>query len=545
MPHASVAPVRGRIELRLRLALACSVLVAAVVSQAAAAVAQSPAPEGRWLAGDLHIHTCFSHDAYCPGDDNTGPDQFYTYGVSVRDRFLEASRRGLGYLAITDHNDVRSSTDPGFATSGVVGIPGYEASISGHAQMLGARQLHERGDRSAAAAQGMADGVRAEGGVFQANHPGYRIDKPFATCGDTAILDWEYAYDVRPDTVEVWNPAGTSNEDAEAYWECWLGRGERVAATGGSDSHYATLAPAQGAGQPTTWVFAREATTGGVLQALREGRTTISSQPPALGGARLVLQADGDRDGSFEAMIGDTVAPGSPMRARVEGMTGGEVDLRGNGRSLMTTTVGPGGEVRFFAPAEDGWVRAKLRVAQAPDYATACAVEPEAELGDPCRNDARVAALTSAIYLRADPPSPSAPQAPTSDPASRGGSPIPVGGGRRFLISRRARKPGRDGTVSVEVSCRSTAECRGVLSLRASRRGGQARILGRGRFAVPAGRRARIRVRPNSRGRRVMARPEGTRVLAVARLDAPPGEVARNVATSFRLAPARIGARRG
>ena len=48
--------------------------------------------------------------------------------------------RGLDYLAITDHNDVRSSADPDFGAYGVIGVPAYENSLHGHAQMLGARR---------------------------------------------------------------------------------------------------------------------------------------------------------------------------------------------------------------------------------------------------------------------------------------------------------------------------------------------------------------------------------------------------------------------
>src|SRR5689334_18451145 len=27
------------------------------------------APRGTWLAGDFHVHTCYSHDVYCPRGD--------------------------------------------------------------------------------------------------------------------------------------------------------------------------------------------------------------------------------------------------------------------------------------------------------------------------------------------------------------------------------------------------------------------------------------------------------------------------------------------
>ncbi len=69
--------------------------------------------------------------------------------------------RGLDFLAITDHNDIRSQSDPGFGAEGVVPIPAYENSLNGHAQMLGAREIYDSGDRSAAAVD--SDGERIAG----------------------------------------------------------------------------------------------------------------------------------------------------------------------------------------------------------------------------------------------------------------------------------------------------------------------------------------------------------------------------------------------
>ena len=382
------------------------------------------APVGEWLAGDLHIHTCYSHDAWCPpDDDNTGPqpehshaeaaealvNDGYTLSGSVDERFLEASTKGLDYLAITDHNDVRSQQAPGFGGHGVIGVPAYENSLSGHAQMLGATHLFEKGDSSAAAVNGMAEALRGEGGVFQINHPADETERGFfAGCDDPGPLGWGYGFDVRPDTIEVWNighflqppaPSGNSNDDAEGYWECWLDRGVKVGATGGSDSHWLSTAAAQGPGNPTTWVFTQERSRAGILRALREGRTSVSFQPPVLGSARLSLEADGDGDGTFEAVIGDTVEPGAALRVRAAGLLGqGIVQLRSTG-SVQEAVLGPGGEVQFTAPADARWVTASLLLPDAKTERTdLCPAQVHAQTTY-CRNHLIKVALTSPIYL--------------------------------------------------------------------------------------------------------------------------------------------------
>ncbi|MEY2478567.1 MAG: hypothetical protein QOG87_3882 [Actinomycetota bacterium] len=368
-------------------------------------------PVGEWLAGDLHVHTCYSHDAWCAEDDNTGTEEAWTASGSVDERFTEASLKGLDYLAITDHNDVRSQKAPGFGGHGVVGVPGYENSLRGHAQMLGATHLFDNGDASAATVNALADALRAGGGVFQANHVADRLEPPFFSgCDDTSGLGWGYGFDVRPDTIEVWNighqlqppaPAGNSNDDSERYWECWLDRGVRIGATGGSDSHWLSTAAVQGPGNPTTWVFANERSAAGVLDALREGRTSVSFQPPTLGAARLSLEADADGDGVFEAVIGDTVAPGAALRVRATGLLGqGLVQVRANGGTILDgALLTPGGEVRLTAPAEPGWVRASLLLPDAKAERTAACDPALGTLTTYCRNHLVKVALTSPIYL--------------------------------------------------------------------------------------------------------------------------------------------------
>src|SRR4051794_19962172 len=350
-----------------------ALLCAAVVLLALAPAAAAKPPAGEWLAGDLHVHTCFSHDVWCRlDDDNTGIEDANTFGHTVAEDFMLAGVRGLDYMAITDHNDIRSQSDPGFGADGVIPVPGYENSLHGHAQMLGARRLYDNGDSGTAAVTALADALRADGGVFQANHPSDPV--------------WGYGYDVPLDDVEVWNlprfyqepfPSNSDNDQALRYWEGWLDRGAHVTATGGSDSHWRITDSQQGVGNPTTWVYAKTADARGVLEGIRAGRTFMTFEPPALQPPRLYLEgpagpaaqqgvgdpatwvdakaadARGVLEGSgagrtfmaFEpralqpprlylegpagAMPGDTVAAGSKLTARVEGSPGAMLRIVG------------------------------------------------------------------------------------------------------------------------------------------------------------------------------------------------------------------------
>jgi hypothetical protein len=369
------------------------VVVAVLAALLLLAPPAGAAPKRTWLAGDLHVHTCYSHDAFCFGVDDPAeePESLYTLSLGVGERFTEAAARGLDFLAITDHNDTRSVSDPGFGTAGVIGVPGYEASLNGHAQVLGARAVLP-GDAFA-----VASAVRAAGGVLQANHPGYTPTAPFGSCAETEALDWEYGYSLQPDTIEAWNPT-SPNDTALRYLECWLDRGARIGITGGSDSHWASIDAVQGPGNPTTWVQASGRSTEGVLEGLRAGRTTLTRVAPNQGGGRLVLQVWHAKRG-WRMAIGREVAPGARMRARLTGgALAGFLDVRANGAYLaQRVPLAPGQPVEFAAPGP-GWLRASLH-ALPGTLSDAPGCQPADQPASTCAEDHTTLALTSPVYV--------------------------------------------------------------------------------------------------------------------------------------------------
>ena len=273
-----------------------------------------------WYRGDLHSHTHHS--------DAVG---------SLSDLVAAARARGLDFVAVTDHNTV--SHLPHLAAAGgdeLLLVPGEEiTTYYGHANAWGIHSWQEFRCRDDATMARIIDAVHAAGGLFSANHP--KDNGP----------PWEYSPDLPFDCVEAWQSIWASNNyQSLAFWDSLLQQGRRVVAVGGSDKHvrpFTGQPSSDDIGTPTTWVYAGELSTAGILGGIRAGRVFISADPQ---GPELCLTADADEAGVYVVMMGDEmiVAAGQPviLRAQVVG-----------GRGLVLRIVSGDGVKRVPVESDD------------------------------------------------------------------------------------------------------------------------------------------------------------------------------------------------
>jgi predicted metal-dependent phosphoesterase TrpH len=360
--------------------------VGAVVAMARALPTWAEATDGdtgSWLAGDLHCHTVLSHDVWGgPGDDNTDTQDAYTYGWTAGEQITIAESRGLNFLALTDHNRTDALRLPEYTSDTLTLLPGYEHSLSGgHAGvfMPSTSDLTDilrtaTGGTDFTGSSGLTDFLtRAHdvGGIVVPNHPFYK--RGSASAPPTWTYDVTTSTGV--DAVEVWNSVWFNRSEvtpqiayddpaALPWWEQQLLPRRRIPMVGGSDNHWRILTGIAGVGQPTTWVHARDTSICAILDGIRAGCTTVSAQPPGMGGARLEPTAIEDWPHGQVAHLGGTVRARGPVIVRTRVVNGSGLTLRlvSTGAVVAATTV-PGPDVVVEQPVvlpDSGWLRLEL-----------------------------------------------------------------------------------------------------------------------------------------------------------------------------------------
>ena len=257
------------------------ILVGAVIGTATDRVSRHPAVRAGeyWvLSGDFHVHAS-------PGDGALSP-------WMLRD---EAARAGLDVIAVTNHNQSftgQLASRVGEAGDGPLMLPGEEiTNPQYHMIAVGIERTVNGAQLSAVDA--IAE-VHAQGGVAIAAHPSPRFHA-YDDAATVALLDGAEAMhsDVHRDQ--------TFRADLEAFFARARRVNPDIAAIGSSDFH--AMPPV--IGRCRTYLFVRERTKAGVLDAIRSGRTLaldgdgrLQGDPSLirlLGGARPAGRADAHR----------------------------------------------------------------------------------------------------------------------------------------------------------------------------------------------------------------------------------------------------------
>jgi len=314
----------------------------------------------RWYAGDLHMHTVHSDGRW-----------------TTAQLLAAVRRRGLDFFALTDHNTQSALRELAAADlAGLLALPGVEVTTNaGHLLAIGVeRPIDWRlGAGRGGAIDAIVRDVHDAGGLAIIAHPG-SLGSP--VCHGCA---WELT-DVAPaqiDAVEAWNGPwrgedADENERSLLFWREWLGRCYRTPASGGSDAH----GPGADfeAGVPTLQVYAPELSRAAILEAIRAGRTVVTSGPTL----RLSAVRDGDA-----YTVGDTLAAAGPVTLEAEVSALGEparLRLLCNGAVIAEQQLdGEGGCAHTSEQPVPGWYAAEVRSA----------------------DTARLLALTSPLYVAA------------------------------------------------------------------------------------------------------------------------------------------------
>ncbi|ELZ16443.1 PHP domain-containing protein [Haloterrigena salina JCM 13891] len=199
------------------------------------------------LSVELHTHSSLSYDGRDP----------------VELILEQADAVGLDAIAVTDHDEIDASLEAAerAADYGLLGIPGMEiSSKAGHILGFGLEEAVPPG----LSYESTLEAIWEQDGLAVIPHPFQE-----SRHGVMARISREDL--ARGDAIEVYNSrllTGRANRQAERF-----ARDHDLPMTAGSDAHISEMV-----GQAVTRVDADERSVDAVLEAIREGRTTVEGK---------------------------------------------------------------------------------------------------------------------------------------------------------------------------------------------------------------------------------------------------------------------------
>ncbi len=231
-------------------------------------------PGPAWFRGDLHMHTAHS-DGQCPSQTGKMVPCPVYFTVDA------AARRGLDFIAITDHNassqyDVMRELQPYFDK--LLLIPGREiTTFQGHINFLGSTDFVDfrLDSKTVPDVNTLLRAAGSVGAITSINHPDSPTGEICMGCGWTpsAPVDMNLLTG-----VEAVNAGDELHGISELpFWDKELNRGCRLTGIGGSDNHrpMIPLDRIGSIGSPTTVVYAADLSTPAILDGIRAGHVFI------------------------------------------------------------------------------------------------------------------------------------------------------------------------------------------------------------------------------------------------------------------------------
>lgn len=227
-----------------------------------------------WYRGDLHMHTAHS-DGQCT--NQTGQKVPCPVFLTVD----AAARRGLDFIAITDHNatsqyDAMRELQPYFDK--VLLIPGREiTTFQGHLNFLGTTSYLDfrLGSKRVPTMDTLLRNADRLGALVSINHPDAPSGEMCMGCG------WTPATPVDMHLLAAVEAVNGGSElhgfNGVPFWNKELNAGYRLTGIGGSDNHNAK-SPAKvpsSIGSPTTVVYAQNLSVPAILAGIRAGHVFI------------------------------------------------------------------------------------------------------------------------------------------------------------------------------------------------------------------------------------------------------------------------------
>jgi hypothetical protein len=313
-----------------------------------------------WYQGDLHTHTMHSDGFGCAdGRGGLGP-------CAVHQVVDAAARRGLDFIAVTDHNTTSHHNDLAILQlqhPRMLLLRGQEVTtFYGHANVYGTGEVVDfRIGHPGVTANTMFAQARRLGALLSINHPARETGETCTGCGwNAANTDWSQL-----ESMEVVNAFTSSGPTAgEPFWHARLNEGHRITGVGGSDDHAASTRAGTAVGTPTTVIHAESLSEQALIAGILSGRVYIKVRGPEGPDIRFTAAA-------LNASMGDVVKAGAvkgPVQFTVDVMRGHgqrvEVIRNGGviGGAVAAPVEGRTSTVRFTLPVAKGdWVRVNLR----------------------------------------------------------------------------------------------------------------------------------------------------------------------------------------